>query len=132
MATTAKQPAPAGFDLRKTLSDAGYIAVGLGVLGVQQAQTRRHHLQEQLEAKTARLREQAQSFPSRVSEQFGSLDLNARLDAVRTRANEIGEQTRARVVPVLDQIESRVNELPEPLPSAAAPVVKVARQLVAA
>ena len=28
-------------DVRKTLTDAGYIAVGVGVLGFQQVQTRR-------------------------------------------------------------------------------------------
>ena len=27
-------------DLKKTLTDAGYIAIGLGVMGFQQAQTR--------------------------------------------------------------------------------------------
>ncbi len=140
-ATTTKKPvpAPSPFDLRKTLTDAGYIAVGLGVLGVQQAQSRRHQIQEQLEATTAKLREQAQArqarvqaLPSKVSEQLGSFDLAARLETVRTRANEIGEQTRARVAPVIEQIESRVNELPAPLPTAAAPVVRVAKQFVAA
>jgi hypothetical protein len=35
-------------DVRKTLTDAGYIAIGLGVMGFQQAQVRRRELQERL------------------------------------------------------------------------------------
>ena len=35
-------------EIRKTLTDAGYVAVGLGVLGYQQAQVRRRELQQRL------------------------------------------------------------------------------------
>jgi uncharacterized protein HemX len=134
------------FDVRKTLTDAGYIAVGIGVLGVQQAQARRQKLIEQISVATDEITTRAkkrssqlQSLPSKVSEQFSSIDPGARLDDVRARvesarerANEIGEQTRGRIAPVIDQFETRVNELPTPLPQAAAPVVKAAKQLLSA
>ena len=35
-------------DIRKTLTDAGYVTVGLGVLGYQQAQVRRREIQSRL------------------------------------------------------------------------------------
>lgn len=153
MATTtpkaAKATAPAtptsGFDVRKTVTDAGYIAVGLGVLGVQQVQTRTHQLGSQLQqartevvtqakARTESLKQLADKLPTQLS----STELQARLDEIkarlqeaRERATEFGETTRGRVAPVVDQLETRVVELPAPLPRAAAPVVKAAKQLVA-
>lgn len=140
----------AGFDLRKTVSDAGYIAVGLGVLGYQQAQLRRARLVEQIQTRTSDLgscarsrREDLNALPSKVAERIGADDLrdrvrdlgsklDSRISSARERANEIGEQTRGKVAPVIDTFETRVSELPTPLPQAAAPAVKVVRQLVSA
>jgi hypothetical protein len=40
-ATSAPAAPAGGAAVRKTLTDAGYIAVGLGVLGIQQVSSRR-------------------------------------------------------------------------------------------
>ena len=37
-------------DVRKSFTDAGYIAVGLGVMGFQRAQVRRRQLQEHVQS----------------------------------------------------------------------------------
>ena len=39
-------------DVKKTVTDAGYIAIGLGVMGYQQAQTRRRELTGKLNTAT--------------------------------------------------------------------------------
>src|SRR5476649_2222427 len=68
-------------DVRKTVTDAGYIAIGLGVMGYQQAQTRRRELTGKLDAVTdhvgARSRE-VQGFLSEGSRQVGSRGVAAR------------------------------------------------------
>jgi hypothetical protein len=124
--------------VRKAVADAGYIAIGLGVLGVQHAQTRRHQLNQQIRSATGDVRSfaKAQSdklsaIPTKISSIDLSADVKARLDGARQRATEIGETTRVRVAPVVDQLELRVSELPKPLPQAAAPVVRAAKQVVA-
>lgn len=153
MATTAKTPKPSATSankaaaatadgvpaaVRKAVADAGYIAIGLGVLSVQHAQTRRHQLNEQIRSATGDVRSFAKaqsdklsSIPTKISSIDLSADVKARLDGARQRATEIGETTRVRVAPVVDQLEVRVSELPKPLPRAAAPVVRAAKQVVA-
>jgi hypothetical protein len=42
-------------DLRKLATDAAFVAVGLGVLGLQRAQVRRRELQRQLGALVGQL-----------------------------------------------------------------------------
>lgn len=128
------------FDVRRSITDAGYIAVGIGVLGVQQVQAQRSKVQGRIEAtmqdRVEPLFEQLQALPSKVSERIGeqikAIDLSHRLDEARTRASEFGEQTRTRVAPIVDGLQTRVDALPDPLPKAAAPVVKAARQLISA
>ncbi len=129
------------FDVRKAVTDAGYIAVGLGVLSAQQVQVRRQRLGEQLQSVTDELmsaaKQRAEGF-KQLADKFPTVEVSSRIDEMkarvavaRTRANEIGETTRGRVAPVVDQLEVRVTELPAPLPRAAAPVVKAAKQLIA-
>lgn len=135
------------FDVRRSVTDAGYIAVGIGVLGVQQVQAQRSKVQVQRSKVQARIEaalqehveplvEQLQGLPSKVSERIGeqlkAIDLTHRLDDARVRASEFGEQTRTRVAPIVDGLQTRVDALPDPLPKAAAPVVKAARQLISA
>jgi ElaB/YqjD/DUF883 family membrane-anchored ribosome-binding protein len=149
-ASAASDAGRDAFDVRKTVSDAGYIAVGLGVLGYQQAQVRRARLVERIQSRTSNLgscartrREDLSTLPAKVAERLGADDLrdrvrelgsklDSRLASARERANEIGEQTRTKVAPAIDTFETRVSELPNPLPQAAAPAVRVARQLVSA
>ena len=51
----------------KVVSDAGYTAVGLGVLAAQQAQVRRRQTRARLEAQTRDARRRAQSILGEVT-----------------------------------------------------------------
>ena len=42
-------------DVKKTVTDAGYIAIGLGVMGYQQAQTRRREISGKLNDATGKV-----------------------------------------------------------------------------
>jgi hypothetical protein len=64
------------FDVRKTVTDTGYVAIGIGVLGIQQAQVRRREIQK------------------RLGETGGCLG---------ARAQDLGAQVKDRLEPVLGQ-----------------------------
>ncbi len=65
-------------DVRKTLTDAGYIAVGLGVMGFQQAQIRRRQLQEHVHDAGSCVADRAQQLQDRVGTHGRNLDSKAR------------------------------------------------------
>ena len=58
-------------DLRKSVTDAGYIAVGAGVLGYQQVQQRRRDAQTRISERTADLRTRATETGAYVVAQAG-------------------------------------------------------------
>lgn len=70
-------------DLTKTLKDAAYITVGLGVIGFQKAQVRRQELKKQLKTQLADTRGQIEKLAKTVED---------------------------RVEPVLDQVEDKLPE----------------------
>jgi len=117
-------------DLRKNLTDAGYIAIGLGVMGFQQAQTGSRRLRERalkagecvhkntLDAQT-RLQAQSRTARSRSQEQ------------VRTtvaRAQDLREQVGRRVEPVVVKVQAQLGEIPERVVQAMEPVAARVRE----
>ncbi len=109
-------------DVRKTITDAGYIAVGISVLGVQQVQHRTRELQERVTEATAPFGEQA----DRARQM-----LNERLEAAQRLAGTVQHDVRARVQPVVAHLEARLADLPEPLNRVAEPVKRVQTLLAA-
>src|SRR5690242_20599295 len=95
-------------DVRKTVTDAGYIAIGLGVMSFQQAQARRRELQQRLESASSCLGERAREAAGKA-EEF---------------ANEHGH----RVEPRSERFD--VGDLPERANKAAKPVYDRVRELV--
>jgi hypothetical protein len=83
----------ANIDVRKTATDAGYVAIGIAVLAFQQAQVRRRELQQRLGGTGGCL-------GSRGREAFGW-------------AQDLGSQVKDRIEPVVvsvvDQVGLRVN-----------------------
>jgi Skp family chaperone for outer membrane proteins len=73
-------------DVKKTLQDAGYVLVGLGVIGFQKAQVRRHELTKEFEGRTK--------------------DLETQLAEVRAQVAKLSD----RIEPVLQEIEGRIPE----------------------
>src|SRR5438105_11290828 len=78
----AKELSPMA-DVTKTVKDAAYVTVGLGVLAIQKAQVGRRELTKQVETQLAETGEQVQRFTRLVEE---------------------------RLQPVLDQIETALPE----------------------
>jgi phage tail tape-measure protein len=72
------------FDIRKTVTDAGYVTVGIGVLGFQQAQVRRRELQK-------RLGETGGCLNARA------IDGKARLDSLQHTVGETTQDLRDRI-----------------------------------
>jgi hypothetical protein len=93
---------PAIPDVRKTLTDAGYIAVGLGVMSFQQAQTRRRELQHRLE-----------SAPTCIAD---------RVKDARGRVEGLAGELTQRVEPIREQVEGRLGDLPDRVTKAVEPV----------
>jgi hypothetical protein len=118
-------------DVRKTLTDTGYIAIGLGVMGFQQAQVRGRKLRTRLagtgDCLSARTREAQQKFETRSR--------NARTRAeeqMRTtvaRAHELRGEVEKRVEPVVGQVQTQLVELPERVVQAMEPVAARVREL---
>jgi hypothetical protein len=94
--------------LSDNLRDAAYIAIGMGVIGFQRAQTRRQDLQKQFD-------EQRAAFESRGAEVVKLLN-----DAIK--------QADARLSPVVDALEAQVDTVVDRLPAQAKSLIEPAHQ----
>jgi hypothetical protein len=109
-------------EIRKTLTDAGYVAVGLGVLGYQQAQVRRRELQQRLGSTGGCLNARAVDGKSKldtvaqtVGEKAQSLrglrdNLETQARSANGWAQELGAQVKERIEPVIGQVVDQVGE----------------------
>lgn len=77
-------------DVKKTLQDAAYVAVGFGVIGFQRAQVRRQELRKQLVSRRQ--------------------ELEGRLGELKNRVEPVVKDLEQRIEPVLDDIEGRLPE----------------------
>jgi len=109
-------------EIRKTLTDAGYVAVGLGVLGYQQAQVRRRELQQRLGSTGGCLNARAVDGKAKldtVAQTVGekAQSLRGLRDSIETQARsangwaqELGAQVKERIEPVIGQVVDQVGE----------------------
>ncbi len=95
-------------DFRQRAEDAAYTAVGVGVLGFQQAQVRRRAVQQRLVSASHDARAQAVNLTGDARAAVESLgsELKSRVEPVVTRLGEQVEpwvaDVRTRVEPVLE------------------------------
>jgi len=124
-------------DVRKTVTDAGYIAIGLGVMGYQQTQTRRRDLTSKLGAVPARFEErgrEVQGFLAEGSRQIGARGVAARgraenqVRSTVTRVQELGGEVAKRVEPVVEQVQAQLGDLPERVVQVIEPVAAKVRE----
>ena len=88
-------------DVRKTLEDAAYITVGVGVIAFQQAQVRRREVQATVEKQA----KEAKSFlESRTAD--GKVKLEGVAKDVSGRVEPLVGDLRQRVEPLAEQIQS--------------------------
>ena len=73
-------------DVRKTVTDAGYIALGLGVMGFQQAQVRAQQVQEHLGATRACVAGRAKDASERLTAHGATIETKTR--EARDKAEE--------------------------------------------
>ena len=119
-------------DIRKTLTDAGYVTVGLGVLGYQQAQVRRRELQSRLGSTGGCLNARAvdgkarlDSLQQTVGEKTESLrgirdQIETQVRSANGWAQELGVQVKERIEPVVGQVVDQVGERVKTLTNRAA------------
>ena len=125
-------------DVRKTVTDAGYIAIGLGVMGYQQAQIRRRELTEQARRR-ARPFERARPRGPGLPRRGQPPDRCPRRRRPRprrgpgprrpsSRVQELGDEVAKRVEPVVDQVQAQLGELPERVVQVIEPVAARVRE----
>src|SRR5262249_36709833 len=125
-------------DVKKTVTDAGYIAIGLGVMGYQQAQTRRRDLTGKLDAATTKVTDRGREVQGFVAE--GTRQVGARGSAAKGRAEdqvrstveklqEFGNEVAKRVEPVVDQVQGQLGQVPERVVQVIEPVTARVREI---
>ena len=109
-------------EIRRTVTDAGYVAVGLGVLGYQQAQVRRRELQQRLGSTGGCLNARAVDGKARLDTLQQTVggraqSLRGLRDSIETQARsangwaqELGAQVKERIEPVIGQVVDQVGE----------------------
>ena len=126
-------------DVRKTVTDAGYIAIGLGVMGYQQAQTRRRELTSKLDTVPGRVERPGPRGPGlprrgqppdrrprrRRPRPRRGPGARRRRHGCRSSATEVAK----RVEPVVDQVQAQLGELPERVVQVIEPVAARVREL---
>lgn len=90
---------PRNLDIRKSATEAGYVAVGAGVLGFQSLQQRRRSAQARFTEQSSALRTKASEAGSYVVSQVSS---------PATLAKSVSGQARDAVTPAYDAVSSRV------------------------
>ena len=109
------------FDPGKTLKDAAYITVGVGVTAFQQGQVRRREVQKKV---TEQAKETSGYLATRA--QDGRVKLEALAHDVRTKASAAGGDVAGRVEPLVGDLGQRVQPTVEQLHSVPAQVKQAA------
>jgi len=87
-------------DIRKTVTDAAYITVGIGVLGFQQAQVRRREVSKAVGSSVEELSKSLGSSVEELSKSLGSS-----VDEVSRAVGSSVDELRTRIEPVLEHIQ---------------------------
>jgi hypothetical protein len=122
-------------NVQKTITDAGYIAVGLGVMGFQQAQIRARAARDRVakvggcvagRARDARSTLDAQTQTARTGAEAQVRNTVARATA---QAGALRSEVEKRVEPVVGQVQAQLGDLPERVVQAMEPVAARVREL---
>jgi ferritin-like metal-binding protein YciE len=105
-------------DVTKTVKDAAYVTVGLGVLAYQKAQVGRRELTKQVETQLTETGEQVQRF-ARLVEQRLQPVLDQFEEAVPESAKDLVKQARSAAREAQGQLLGRTNGAKKPKSKAA-------------
>ena len=116
---------------KKTLTDTGYIAVGLGVMGFQQAQIRARAARERVTEVGGCLTSRARDVRNALDNQRQTARTQAQAQVRSTvaRAGALRDELGKRVEPVVGQVQAQLGDLPERVVQAMEPVAARVREL---
>jgi hypothetical protein len=116
---------------QKSLTDAGYIVIGLGVMGYQQAQIRARSAQKRAGVAGTYVADRARSVRSTIDTQAQTARSQAETQVRNTvaRAGALRDEVGKRVEPVVDQAKTQLGELPELVVQAMEPVAARVREI---
>jgi DNA anti-recombination protein RmuC len=117
-------------DVTKTLKDAAYITIGMGVIAFQKAQVARNDLSRQFEGESAKLQAQVADVlrvvEAQVEEARGTFQ--AQLLVTQSQLQRLAADLEERLAPVAQDVEARLDEIEVRLPEQVQALVKQARQ----
>jgi hypothetical protein len=116
---------------QKSLTDAGYIVVGLGVMGYQQAQMRARAAQKRAGVAGTYVVLRARDMRGTIDTQAQSARAQAetQVRATVARAGALRDEVGKRVEPVVGQAKAQLGDLPERVVQAMEPVAARVREL---
>jgi hypothetical protein len=116
---------------QKTLTDAGYIAVGLGVMGFQQAQIRARAARGHVSDAGTCVAGRARAVRGKLGAQTQTARTQAETQVRQTveRAGAFKDELGKRVEPVVGQVQAQLGDLPERVVQAMEPVAARVREL---
>ena len=119
-------------DVRKTVTDAGYIAIGLGVMGIQQAQVRAEALRTHVSGTGTCIAGKAKNASERLSAHGAEARGKAEEQVTVTvsKVQELAGEVSGRVEPIFVQVQATVAELPEKLVQAIEPMAALVRERI--
>jgi hypothetical protein len=95
-------------DVTKTVKDAAYVTVGLGVLAFQKAQVGRRELTKQVETQLSGTGEQVRGFASQLEQRIKPV-LDQLEGSVPATAKDLVKQARTAAKDVQGQLLGRTN-----------------------
>src|SRR5471030_3125478 len=115
-------------DLNQTLKDGAYAAVGLGVLGFQKAQVRRHELAAQFDGMARAMEEHFGT--SRPSGDDGAPSFETQLLAMREQLMTLIKLVDRNLQPAREEVDRQMAEIEERLPETARGAMHTVRRAV--
>ena len=98
-------------DVTKTVKDAAYVTVGLGVLAFQKAQVARRDLTKQVESQltqtTSQVKDLSKKVEGRIQPVLGQLE-----QTVPSQAKDLVKQARTAAEQLQGQVRNRTNAKP--------------------
>jgi len=95
-------------DVTKTVKDAAYVTVGIGVLAFQKAQVGRRELTKQVETQLSETGEQVQRLAKKVEQRIQPV-LGQLEQTVPAQAKDLVKQARTAAKDLQGQLRSRTN-----------------------
>ena len=121
-------------NVKKTLTDAGYIVIGLGVMGVQQAQRSGRELRAYLNKTGTCVQNRTKDAQTKVTETSrtardqATAQVRTTVDTTVGKAQALRDEVTKRVEPAVGKVQSQLNDLPERVVQAMEPVTARVRE----